>query len=89
MATKKPKNAEITGNLDRKNWGQKAHPPPHKKKIPFTLGELKILDTYISRINAADDTRRTVIFTKEEYEELMGLSCANPRALQKAYKGFT
>ena len=58
------------------------------KSVPFTLGELKILDTYISRINAADDTRRTVIFTKEEYEELMGLSCANPRALQKHIKAL-
>ena len=88
MATKKPKNAEITGNLDRKYWVQKADPLIAMKSVPFTLGELKILDTYISRINAADDTRRTVIFTKEEYEELMGLSCANPRALQKHIKAL-
>ena len=58
------------------------------RSIPFSLGELKILDTYISRINAADDTRRTVIFTKEEYEELMGLTCANYRALEKHTKGM-
>lgn len=88
MATKKPKNVEITGNLDRKYWVQKADPLIAMKSVPFTLGELKILDTYISRINAADDTRRTVIFTKEEYEELMGLSCANPRALQKHIKAL-
>lgn len=88
MTTKKPKNAEIMGNLDRKYWVQKADPLIAMKSIPFTLGELKILDTYISRINAADDTRRTVIFTKEEYEELMGLSCANPRALQKHIKAL-
>lgn len=88
MAAKKPKNAEITGNLDRKYWVQKADPLIAMKSVPFTLGELKILDTYISRINAADDTRRTVIFTKEEYEELMGLSCANPRALQKHIKAL-
>lgn len=88
MAIKKPKNAEITGNLDPKYWVQKADPLIAMKSVPFTLGELKILDTYISRINAADDTRRTVIFTKEEYEELMGLSCANPRALQKHIKAL-
>lgn len=88
MAIKKPKNAEITGNLDQKYWVQKADPLIAMKSVPFTLGELKILDTYISRINAADDTRRTVIFTKEEYEELMGLSCANPRALQKHIKAL-
>lgn len=88
MSTKKPKNAEITGSLERKYWVQKADPLIAMKSVPFTLGELKILDTYISRINAADDTRRTVIFTKEEYEELMGLSCANPRALQKHIKAL-
>lgn len=88
MATKKPKKEEIMGNLDPKYWVQKADPLIAMKSVPFTLGELKILDTYISRINAADDTRRTVIFTKEEYEELMGLTCANPRALQKHIKAL-
>ena len=56
--------------------------------MPFTLGELKILDTYISRINAADDTRHTVIFTKEEYEELMGISKINADALKKHTEGM-
>ena len=88
MATKKPKNEEITGNLDAKHWVQKSDPLVLMRSVPFSLGELKILDTYISRINAADDTRRTVIFTKEEYEELMGITCANYRALQKHTKGL-
>ena len=88
MATKKPKNEEITGNLDPKHWVQKSDPLVLMRSVPFSLGELKILDTYISRINAADDTRRTVIFTKEEYEELMGITCANYRALQKHTKGL-
>ena len=77
MATKKPKNEEIQGNLDPKYWVQKSDPLVLMRSVPFSLGELKILDTYISRINATDDTRRTVIFTKEEYEELMGLSCVD------------
>mgnify|MGYP004523589835 FL=1 len=88
MTTKKTKNEEIKGNLTPKYWVQKADPLIAMKSVPFTLGELKILDTYISRINAANDTRRTVIFTKEEYEKLMGLTCANPRALQKHIKAL-
>ena len=88
MARLKDKNKEITGNLDPKHWVQKSDPLVLMRSVPFSLGELKILDTYISRINATDDTRRTVIFTKEEYEELMGINCANYRALQKHTKGL-
>lgn len=88
MATKKSKNVEMTGNLDPKYWVQKSDPLVLMRSVPFSLGELKILDTYISRINAADDTRRTVIFTKEEYEELMGLTCVDYRTLQKHTKSL-
>ena len=88
MARLKDKNEEITRNLDPKHWVQKSDPLVLMRSVPFSLGELKILDTYISRINAADDKRRTVIFTKEEYEELMGINCANYRALQKHTKGL-
>ena len=88
MAQLKGENNEITGKLDPKYWVKKSDPLVLMRSVPFTLGELKILDTYISRINAADDTRRTVIFTKEEYEELMGITCANYRALQKHTKGM-
>lgn len=83
MAKKQQVNEEITGELNAKYWVQKADPLLAMKSVPFTLGELKILDTYISRLNANDDTRRTVIFTKEEYEKLMGISCANYRSLAK------
>ena len=88
MARLKDKNEEITRNLDPKHWVQKSDPLVLMRSVPFSLGELKILDTYISRINAADDKRRTVIFTTEEYEELMGINCANYRALQKHTKGL-
>lgn len=88
MARSKGKNEEILGNLDPKHWVQKSDPLVLMRSVPFSLGELKILDTYISRINAADDTRRTVIFTKEEYEELMGLTAANYRALAKHAEGL-
>lgn len=88
MPRKKSENMEIVGNLDPKHWVQKSDPLLLMKSVPFSLGELKILDTYISRINAADDSRCTVIFTKDEYEELMGLSEANCKALQKHTKGM-
>lgn len=76
------------GNLDPKHWVEKSDPLVLMRSVPFSLGELKILDTYISRINAVDDTRRTVIFTKEEYEELMGLTAANYRALERHTEGL-
>ena len=88
MAKKKQENTIIEGNLDPKYWVQKSDPLVLMRTVPFSLGELQILDTYISRINASDNTRRTVIFTKEEYEELMGLTAANYRALEKHTKGM-
>jgi hypothetical protein len=88
MAKKQSKTENIIGNLDAKYWVQKSDPLVLMRSVPFSLGELKILDTYISRINASDDSRCTVMFTKEEYEELMGLTCANYRALEKHTKGM-
>ena len=88
MARLKGKNEEITGELNPKYWVQKSDPLVLMRSVPFSLGELKLLDTYISRINAADDTRRTVIFTKEEYEALMGLTCVDYRTLKKHTGGM-
>lgn len=68
MATKKLKKEKI----DPKYWVQKADPLTLMRSVPFSLGELKILDTYISRINAADDTHRTVIFTKRNTRSTWG-----------------
>ena len=39
----------------------------------YGAGELKILDTYLSRINARNPDASLVSFTKTEYAELMGL----------------
>lgn len=83
MARLKDAKDEIIGNLDPKYLVEKSDPLFLMRSVPFSLGELKILDTYISRINADDDSRRTVIFTKAEYEELMGLTEANSKALSK------
>lgn len=86
--SKKQPEEKIKGDLDPKYWVQKSDPLVMMRSVPFSLGELKILDTYISRINAADDTRRTVVFSKQEYEELMGIANANYRALEKHTKGM-
>lgn len=88
MARLKGKEEEIKGNLDQKYWVQKSDPLVLMRSVPFSLGELKVLDTYISRINAADDSRTTVIFTKEEYEELMGISKINAEVLKKHAEGL-
>ena len=88
MAKKKQKNTVMEGNLDPKHWVEKSDPLVLMRSVPFSLGELKILDTYISRINASDDTKRTVIFTKEEYAELMGLTCVDYRTLKSNTKGL-
>lgn len=83
LARLKDAKDEIIGNLDPQYLVEKSDPLFLMRSVPFSLGELKILDTYISRINADDDSRRTVIFTKAEYEELMGLTEANSKALSK------
>ena len=82
MAQLKDKKEEIKGNLDQRYWVQKSDPLVLMRSVPFSLGELKVLDTYISRINAAEDSRTTVIFTKDEYEELMGISKINAEDLE-------
>ena len=52
----------------------------------YSSGELKILDTYLSRINPRDPDSSLVKFTKKEYAELMGLD-ADLRTEQ--LKGYT
>ena len=39
------KKHEIIGNLDAEYWVQKSDPLALMKSVPFSLGELKILDT--------------------------------------------
>ena len=51
----------------------------------YGSGELKILDTYLSRINARDPDSSLVTFTKKEYTELMGLDADIRTSQLKAY----
>lgn len=48
--------------------------------------ELDVFETYLSRINARDPKTATVVFTKKEYENLMGLKQVRPEVLNKYLK---
>lgn len=52
----------------------------------YGVGELKILETYLSRINARDPDSAVVVFTKKEYAELMGI---DPDVRTEQLKGYT
>ena len=53
----------------------------------YSSGELKILDTYLSRINPRKPDASLVTFTKKEYAELMGLDSDIRTEQLKAYTG--
>ena len=72
-----PSKAIITtlnGDIPKNSLVQKSIPLLLMRNDPFTLGELKVLDTYLGRINSHDIKNRRVTFTKAEYEKLMGIS---------------
>jgi hypothetical protein len=53
----------------------------------YSSGELKILDTYLSRIDARNPDSSLVTFTKKEYAELMGLDSDIRTEQLKSYTG--
>jgi hypothetical protein len=53
----------------------------------YSSGELKILDTYLSRIDPRKPDNSLVTFTKKEYAELMGLDSDIRTEQLKAYTG--
>lgn len=73
----------MQANLNDKNIIEKSKALLLMKEVPFSLGELKVMDIYLSRINARHETERTVYFTKKEYEKLMGISEVKPDILAK------
>ena len=83
MARKKAAKPPIVGNLDDDYIVEKSRPLMLMRDVPFSLGELKVLDTYLSRINARDPEATTVRFSKEEYENLMDIERMRPERLQK------
>ena len=71
--------------LDERHLVEKSKALVWAKFQDYSSGELKILDTYLSRIDARNPDTSLVTFTKKEYADLMGLD-ANIRTEQlKAY----
>lgn len=74
---------EISGKLSDSNIVQKSQPLQTLWKSKFGLGELKVLDTYLSRIDSHNPEQRKVLFTKTEFEKLLGIERMRPRVLEK------
>lgn len=62
---------------------QKSTPLFSLWRSDMTLAEFKILDTYLSRINSHTPEKRTVIFTKGELEQLLGVAKINKTNLSQ------
>ncbi len=56
---------------------QKSRPLFSLWRSDMTLAEFKILDTYLSRIDSHHPDKRTVVFTKGELEQLLGVTKIN------------
>lgn len=54
----------------------------------MSLSEFKILDTYLSRINSHEPEKRTVVFTKGELEQLLGVKKINKADLTARLNGL-
>ena len=54
----------------------------------MSLAEFKILDTYLSRINSHEPEKRTVVFTKGELEQLLGVKKINKADLSARLNGL-
>ena len=54
----------------------------------MSLAEFKILDTYLSRINSHEPEKRTVVFTKGELEQLLGIKKINKPQLAARLKSL-
>ena len=62
-------NITLKNGLNGNNIVQKSTPLQSLWKSSLGLGEFKVLDTYLSRIDSHHPERRTVKFSKEEFEK--------------------
>lgn len=86
--SRKKKEQPIIGAPNELHIVEKSRPLLLMKEVPFEIGELKVLDTYLARINARDPKATTVRFSKEEYEDLMGIERMRPERLEKYVKSI-
>lgn len=60
-----------------------------ESKFPgWDASTLNVFDTYLSRINPLEPSSSEVIFTKKEYEELIGVKEMRPEQLNKCIRKF-
>ena len=71
--------------LDERHLVEKSKSLVWAKFQDYSSGELKILDTYLSRIDARNPDTSLVTFTKKEYADLMGLDSDIRTEQLKAY----
>lgn len=91
MARKKKVIEPIVGpgkDPETKLTVQKSIPLFSLWRSDMTLAEFKILDTYLSRINSREPDKRTVVFTKGELEQLLGVKRINKPDLAARLKGL-
>lgn len=75
--TKKADSKELQNGLKESNIVQKSKPLFGLWRSDLTLGEFKILDTYLSRIDSRNPKKRTVVIDKGKLEELLGVEKIN------------
>lgn len=73
----------IKNGLQENNVVQKSTPLQSLWKSELGLGEFKVLDTYLSRINSRKPEQKTVRFSKKEFESLLGIKEVKPKVLQQ------
>lgn len=91
MARKKKVIEPIVGpgkDPENKLTVQKSNPLLSLWRSDMSLAEFKILDTYLSRINSREPDKRTVVFTKGELEQLLGVKKINKANLLARLKGL-
>lgn len=88
MATRKKEEEVATvviqgpGKNPERSIIQKSNPMYSLWQNKLTLGEMKILDMYLARINAHDPEHRAVIFKRTEIEDVFGVGELRPEALE-------
>ena len=73
--------------LDERYWVEKSKALVWAQFQDYSPGELKILDTYLSRIDPRKPESSLVSFTKKEYADLMGLDSDIRTEQLKTYTG--
>lgn len=71
--------------LKEEHWVEKSRALVWAKLQSYSAGELKVLDTYLSRIDARRPDSALVTFTKKEYTTLMGIDPSMKTSRLKAY----